>query len=301
MTLQQVADFLAVAQQGSLHAAARATGQTQPALTRSLRRLESDLGAPLFDRHAKGVQVTVFGERFLGHARRLVAEARRARESVAQLIGDRLGRVEYGISVAASLLLAPSAIGRFRRRFPEVELRSRGGLYHSLAPLLRDGQLDFFISPVPNGPLDAGMEVSLLLRSQMALAARRGHPLADARGIRALSGASFVVSAPRDQPGAGIYSVFAQAGLGMPRVELQTDGLIDTVALVTGSDCLAMLPGALLRSGLMEGRLVTLKVDEPLPSYEVGLFRRRDVPATPAAQELAAQFEREAEYLRTAA
>ena len=53
MTLQQVLDFLAVAEHGGLHAAARSRGQTQPALSRSLRRLEADLGAPLFERHGR--------------------------------------------------------------------------------------------------------------------------------------------------------------------------------------------------------------------------------------------------------
>src|SRR5262245_54537824 len=114
MTLQQVMDFLAVAQHGSLHAAARASGQTQPALTKSLRRLEAALGAPLFERHAKGSQPTEFGRQFHAHARRIAAEAQRAREAMRQTLGERLGRVAFGISAAASLLLAPPAIKRFR-------------------------------------------------------------------------------------------------------------------------------------------------------------------------------------------
>jgi DNA-binding transcriptional LysR family regulator len=297
MTLQQVFDFLAVAQHGSLHAAARASGQTQPALTKSLKRLEADLGSPLFERHAKGMQPTVFGRRFLEHAKRLAAEARRAKESIEQMRGERLGRVEYGISVAPSLLLAPSAIKRFRLRYPEVELRSRSGLYHSLAPLLRDGQLDFAISPLPGDPVDPQLEVSVLLRSEMVLVARRGHPQAGARGLRELEGARFVVGGPRGQPGAGIYRLFEQAGLEAPRVELQTDGLIDTLALLVASDCLALLPAVLLRSGLLKERLTTVPVVEPMPVYQVGLFSPGAVPLTPAAKELVTQFDREAAYL----
>ena len=56
MTLQQMNDFVAVVQHGSLHAAARATGQAQSALSKSLRRLEESMGTPLFVRHARGVQ-----------------------------------------------------------------------------------------------------------------------------------------------------------------------------------------------------------------------------------------------------
>ena len=110
MTLQQMIDFLAVADSGSLHAAARATGQTQPALSKSLRRLEQDLGAPLVARSVKGVRMTDCGERFRLHARLVVTEARRAKEAVGQLAGAGSGTVRYGISTAASVLLAPGAV-----------------------------------------------------------------------------------------------------------------------------------------------------------------------------------------------
>lgn len=296
MTLQQVLDFLAVTQHGSLHAAARASGQTQPALTKSLRRLEQSLGAPLFDRHAKGMQANDFGRLFLVHARRVAAEAQRARDAMDQSLGQRRGRVEFGISAAASLLLAPPAIGRFRREFPDVELRSRSGLYHSLAPLLRDGQLDFAICPLPADSVEPPFETRTLLQSSMRLVARRDHPLARARSLAALAGARFVVGGPRGQPGGGIYEVFERAGLGLPRVELHTDGLVDSAALVAGSDCLGLLPAALMESGLLRERLVVVPVADALPVYTVALFRRAMTPPTPAAQALATQFEREAAY-----
>jgi len=296
MTLQQVFDFLAVVQHGSLHAAARASGQTQPALTRSLRRLEADLGAPLFVRHARGMQPSPAGQRFLAHARRLASEAERARDAVAQAQGLSRGRVAYGISAAPSLLLAPAAIGRFRKQFDGVALHSRSGLFHNLAPALRDGQLDFMICPPPADP-DPELSGQVLMRSQMVMLARRGHPLAEARSLASLRGAEFTTAAPAGLPGGGVYTAFAQAGLGPARISLHTDGLIDTIAFVAGSDALALMPEALWRSGLLQGRLVVLPLADPLPSYDVVLFRRRDTPATPAAQALATQFEREAAYL----
>jgi DNA-binding transcriptional LysR family regulator len=97
MTLQQVLDFLAVLEHGGLHAAARQRGQTQPALSRSLRRLEADLGAPLFERHAGGMRPTPYGRRFAEHARRMVHEAGQARDAVRQMRGDAGGQVHYGI------------------------------------------------------------------------------------------------------------------------------------------------------------------------------------------------------------
>ncbi len=301
MTLQQIRDVLAVAQHGSLHAAARATGQTQPALTRSIQRLERDLGAALFERHARGVRPNATGRHFLVHARRLAAEADSARDAVAQLAGGRRGRVVFGVSAAASILLVPPAIARFRGAFPEVALHSRSGLHHTLAPALREGELDFMVCPMPRGPADAQLVVRPLIRSQMVMVARRGHPRARARRLAALADAAFAVGGPPGLPGGGIHEVFERAGLGAPRIELRTDGLVDTLAMVAGTDCLALLPSALLRSGLLRDTLVVVPLQDELPAYQVGLFERVGVPPTPAVRRLTVEIEREAAYVETPA
>jgi DNA-binding transcriptional LysR family regulator len=296
VTLQQIRDVLAVAEHGSLHAAARASGQTQPALTRSIQRLERDLGATLFERHARGVRPNATGRHFLVHARRLAAEADSARDAVAQLAGGRRGSVNFGVSVAASILLVPAAIARFRRAFPQVALHSRGGLYHTLVPALREGELDFVLCPIPHGPTDPQLSVRPLIDTQMVMVARRGHPRAQARSLAAVADAGFVVGGPRGLPGGGIHEVLERAGLGPPRIELRTDGLIDTLAMVAGSDCLALLPSALLRSGLLRESLTVLPLRDALPVYQVGLFERAGAPPTPAAHRLMLELEREVAY-----
>lgn len=301
MTLQQVMDFLAVAEHGSLHAAARATGQAQPALTKSLARLERDLGAPLFDRSSRGMQQNAYGRRFQLHAKRLVAEAGRARDAVAQLRGERLGRVEFGVSAAASLLLAPAAIERFRRSHPAVELRSRGGLYHVLAGPVREGQIDFAICPRPAGPPDTQLAVRTVMESQMVMVARREHPMVRVRKLESVREATFAVAAPPGLPGGGVYEIFERHGWGAPRIALVSDGLIETAALVAGSDCLALLPAALLHTGMLRERLAPLPLPaNELPRYTLGLFQRAGVPLTPAAQTLADLFLREAAALKAA-
>jgi LysR family transcriptional regulator, regulator of abg operon len=298
MTLQQMIDFLAVADSGSLHAAARATGQTQPALSKSLRRLEQDLGAPLVSRSVKGVRMTECGERFRLHARVVVAEARRAKEAVGQLAGAGGGTVRYGISTAASVLLAPGAVTAFRRLFTQVGLHSRGGLFHTLAPLLREGAIDFAICPAPEEPQAVEFSAATLIRSEMALVARRGHRLARERSLRGLQDAHFVVGAPRGRIGAGIYEAFMSSGLEPPHVDMQTDTPLDTLAMVAATDHLCLVPSVLLRHGFFKDAVVALPVEEPLPVYRVQLFQRLDVPLTPAAAALATMFESEAQRSR---
>jgi len=300
MTLQQMVDFLAVADGGSLHAAARVTGQAQPALSKSLRRLEHDLGAPLVTRSVKGVRLTECGERFRAHARLVVAEAQRAKEAVSQLAGAGSGTVRYGISTAASVMLAPGAVTAFKRRFAQVELRSIGGLFHTLAPMLREGAIDFAICPAPEDD-QAEFSAVTLAHSAMALVARRGHPLAGEHHLRGLRNAHFVVGAPRGRIGAGIYDAFMACGLEPPHVDIQTDTPLDTLAMVAATDHLCLVPSALLRHGFFKDAVVALPIDDPLPVYRVQLFRRLDVPLTPAADALATMFEREAAARSSAA
>ncbi|WP_260500183.1 LysR substrate-binding domain-containing protein [Aquabacterium sp. J223] len=147
--------------------------------------------------------------------------------------------------------------------------------------------------------MDAAFEAQTLIDSEMVVVARRGHPLAAATRLKGLAGARFVVGAPRGQPGAGIFDAFERAGLPPPNVELHTDGLLDTAAVVAGSECLAMIPSTVMHTGLLRERLAIVPIEDWLPAYSVCLLRRGDVPPTPAAAALQAWFAREAAYFNT--
>lgn len=85
MKLSHLWNVLAVAELGSLRAAGRKMGVAQPAITRSIRELEHDLGATLFERHAKGVRLTEIGRAFIARAEAVQSELRRARDEIEQL------------------------------------------------------------------------------------------------------------------------------------------------------------------------------------------------------------------------
>src|SRR6188508_1885518 len=88
MKLHQIRDLLAVAEKGSLRAAARQLGLAQPSISRSIRELERELGAPLLERQARGTVLTPTGKLFASRAGAAASELRRAREEIAQLHGE---------------------------------------------------------------------------------------------------------------------------------------------------------------------------------------------------------------------
>ena len=120
MKLSHLRNILAVAEHGSLRAASRHLDITQPAITRSIREIERDLGASLFERHAKGVRLTALGNSFVRRAYAVQAELRRAREEIDQLKGDAIGEVSVAVSTASGMSMMPSAVAAFRKRYPQA-------------------------------------------------------------------------------------------------------------------------------------------------------------------------------------
>ena len=110
--IRQLNAFLAVVQHGSLGRAAQRLNITQPALSRTIRRLEEQIGAPLFERYATGMMLTNFGQALLPHATLLQREAEQAAEEINALRGLSRGTIRVGAVASAVSLVLPVAIGR---------------------------------------------------------------------------------------------------------------------------------------------------------------------------------------------
>ena len=157
MKLNQLRDLLAIVERGSLRAAARHLGQAQPALTRSIRLLELDLGTPLFEREARGMVLTPAGKLFHQRASLVVHELRHAREELEQHTGKMIGTVVMGLSIMPHVGLLPQALPRFREKFPQIKLKIIEGLYPAIEPGLRDGSIDFYLGAAPEESIESGL------------------------------------------------------------------------------------------------------------------------------------------------
>src|ERR1700722_16720488 len=113
MKLAQITDMIAIVEHGSLRAAARRLEVPQPALTRSVRALERELGVVLFERAARGMTLTAPGRLFHRRACAIVSEMRRARDELAQNAGDDHGEVVAGLSIMPHVGLLPRALPVF--------------------------------------------------------------------------------------------------------------------------------------------------------------------------------------------
>jgi LysR family transcriptional regulator of abg operon len=288
MRLTQIRDFLAVIDAGSIRAAARGLGVSQPALTKSIRQLEEELGAVLITRSVRGVRVTEFGRVFLSRARAVSADLRRAREEIAQLRGERLGNLTIGTAPGPALDLLPRVLPTLRAHWREATIRVMDVSPAEVLPALREGLLDLALS-VRLGPLaDVGADCSVepLYTIEPVIIARRAHPLAKARSLRELVDAEWVRTGPAGLSPA-LPQAFEAARLPPPRYRVDCQSFLALPEFVAHSDLLAVVPSQIAAREAAAGRVVSLRVREALPVREISLFQRADVPLTPIAREFA--------------
>jgi LysR family transcriptional regulator, regulator of abg operon len=276
--------IVAVAERGSLRAAARHLGIAQPAITRSIRELERELGVTLCERRPKGVVLTPMGELFLKRAVTVLGELRRAREDIDQARGMTTGRVSIALSTAAQLALLPGALAGFRRRFPDVFLSIQEGLFPAIEAHLKSGELDFYVGPLPEQAPTKDLIVEKLFDNTRVVLARRGHPLAKAASLRDLVGARWIGTSVTQDSAAELGPVFQALGLPNPVIEMTLPSGPATTQAVVNSDLLVMVPEQWLAVSLASENLTTLPILEPLPAPPICLVRRVQMPLTPAAQ-----------------
>lgn len=132
--------FLAVVDTGSLTRAGERVGRTQSAVSMQVKRLEEDVGAPLFVRGARGVVLTVKGEQLLGNARRIVALIDETSASLAT--PPLIGKVRLGIPEEYGEAMLAQALSAFARVHPEVEIRAHYGRSDDHMAALSQGELD---------------------------------------------------------------------------------------------------------------------------------------------------------------
>ena len=299
MRLSQIQDFIAVAEQGSVRAGAKARHVSAPALTKSLRALEDELHVPLFTRTGRGVVITRFGEAFLHRAKLIANEARKASEEMAQMLGGRGSSLCIGASVGPAYALLPGVLRRFRAQHPGVQVNLEGGIYDSRAAKLRSGSMDMAISPVPDEGVGPGLTSEPLYRNDSVVTAHPLHPLRKARSLAELADADWLLTGSGMKgPGSAILEAFEAQGLASPRVALRCDNIgMAQMLLLANPNLLCLLPRKLLSSPPLDHLLIALPIEQPLPSHMVSLIYPSGLPMTPVAADFATLLRREVHYL----
>jgi len=286
MRLTQIRDFLAVIDAGSIRGAARKLGVSQPTITKSVRGLEAELHVQLLGRSVRGIVPTPSGRAFFARARVAHSELRKAEEEASQLGDLGVGSVAFGMGPVGVVLILPEAVTRFHQQFPRVRVRVVENLAHVLLPLVRDETLDFVVGLRQDTKLDPVLRFRPMYRSDVVIAARKGHALRNARSLAQLADAHWLGTPLLARPG-GLDRTFASANLAPPRPVIQCESYNTVVALLAKTDMLGFMQRRQLQEPYARDFLQEIRVAEPLPSVTAGMYTRADTPLTRAAAAMA--------------
>lgn len=284
MNLQQLHAFTVVAEQQSIRSAARVLDLSQPAVTRIMRELEKNVGAPLLHRGSKGIELTEFGHALLKRAHIILEEARKAQDELDQMQDGAGGVLSMAISSSAALSILPRALKAFRQRMPRVELSISEVASPSTQDQLAAGRLDFAILTELGGDTQDGFDRTTLFSTQLVIIGRKQHPLRHAASIAELRDTLWLV------PGFGytstdlLDSVFQENGLTAPQDVITCQSLVTALSIMEHSDALGLFTQVALRSKQRAARLSVLSPAETLPTARVSLVTHPQSPPTPAAR-----------------
>src|SRR4051812_8843354 len=175
--LKQLNAFLTIVSTGSLGRAAETLHVTQPALSRTVRRLEQQVGAPLFERHSKGMQLTAIGSTLLPHATLLLREAENAAEEIDAMRGLGKGTIRVGAVGAIASLILPMAIGSVLKKWPQLTVFTIEGVWDRLAEGLVKHEIDLALSATAETPDEIVSIADCRWQDKSHVIAATNHPL----------------------------------------------------------------------------------------------------------------------------
>lgn len=268
--------LLALADHRSVQGAAAVLGITQPALSKSLRRLENEIGALLFERTPQGLVPTEAGRRLVSHARILADVGRQAELDLSSLAGSESGALRLAAGLAWSAHRAPAALSALSQRFPRVSLELITGVGPRLLPLLATRRVDIYVGVIQPELIPDGCLVER--RSNLFLRAmcRSDHPiLADPDPARLgdYPWAFFAGDAPGRET---VRQRLLGYGAKSPSATLVSNSIVSVFEIARTSDHLIPVIDELTQEAQVRG-LTVIDGVAPLAEMPTGMVLRRSL------------------------
>jgi DNA-binding transcriptional LysR family regulator len=280
MEWQQLEYFRAVAQTEHFTKAAELLVISQPALSRSITKLEEELGVLLFDRLGRNVRLNSFGRVFLKHVERAIHEIHSGIEEINQLKDPASGTIALAFLLSLGLNILPDIIRKFNHEYPRVEFR----LYQSATPFilkyLLDGEADLCLTgPVNNQP---GISWHKLIDEELFAYLPADHRLARQSTVRlAELAAEPFISLKRGYGMRTLTETFCEQAGFVPQIKFEGDDVATIVGLVSSGLGVTLIPTF---SGIDSARIKRLPISEPLCQREVGLAWQEERILSPSVE-----------------
>jgi DNA-binding transcriptional LysR family regulator len=287
MDLMQLEMFVATAELRSVQRASERVFRTQPAVSMALRKLEEELGAPLFDRSSRGnYQLTAAGEVLFTYAQRLLGLRDEALTHVKELQSLEDGRVRIGANESMGNYLLPRLIHAFRRKYPKIRIDVIRQNSRQLIHDLRDNMVDLAL--ISFAPDEKDIEATPIMKDELVLIASPDHSLAKKGkvSLRELGSESFIAHTVTSQSRQKVVEAFRSSETPL-RIVMEV-AMIETIKkLVVAKLGLAFVPEMSVQDEIQRGELVRVAVEGFQYERTLYLARRRTQAHSHAAREFA--------------
>lgn len=284
---RQLTAFLAIVTHGSLGRAAEVLHVTQPALSRTVKRLEGQIGAPLFERNSKGMRLTAVGSALLPHVTLMDKVAGQASEEIAALRGLAKGTIKVGSIASAIGLVLPQAIERVLARWPNLRVEIIEGVWDRLADALTKHEIDLALG-VASAESEGIVPITdCEWEDQSYVVAAPDHPLRQKERLQLSDTLHHRwASTPRGTtPFADMQRSFASRGLACPEVAVESRSILALKSLVSHAGFLGWMAGPMFEDERRAGLFDALPIPDLGVRRKLTVFRRRDgILAGPAVK-----------------
>ena len=260
MDIRQIRTFLAIADTGSATRAAELLHIVQPAVSRQLKLLEDDVGAPLFERDRRGMQLTEAGHILLDRARRALRELESAQQEIRPTPGLVSGSVSLGLLPSSCELLTAPLVGALQRTFPQIRVSLSVGYTDHLQRWLECGEIDaaLLYDPAPSPALDIQplVEESLSLVALASIGLTDDYPVS----VRALGEAPLVLPSAPHRLRSLVEHACAVAGVPIT-FAAETNAISVQKALVAQGYGATVMPRVAVQQELERGIFSAARID----------------------------------------
>lgn len=269
--------FLAVIEAGSLGRAAEALHLSEPAVSRIIKRLETQLHVQLFERRTTGMELTSFGQALLPYANLLSTEAVHAIDEIDALRGIDRGSLRIGSVASAATMILPAVLDRLLSRSPGLQVQITEAVEDKLAAALAANAIDVVLSGAIADNNDIVKVGEHRFSDRYSVIAASDHPLAEREGlsIHDLRDMQWVMPPDDAEPRRLFNSLLEQLGAPAPVVRVETRSPAAIKAMVARTRFLGWLPEPLFAAERDAGLIKPLAVEALHVSRRFYVYRRR--------------------------
>lgn len=274
----QLMHLVAIIDQGSMSRAAQQLNVTQPALSRSIRYLETEVDAKLLHRGRGGATPTKLGRQLYTYGRNVLASLDRAAADVEAWHKHDCGHLIVGSTALPSVYFVPSAIADFLEVRPKVGLRYEIHPMNELLLMLRQRTIDVFVGALAFEKPPEEVETTLLLDENLAIICAADHPLAIKKkwGIKELQDYPWILPAKDTILRGQAEAAFTEFGLTNVEITIETVVAAAIIPLMRRGAYLTMHSPTLLAPEIASGNLVVLSEKIPCSRRALTAFHRSE-------------------------